>query len=108
MLQRAEPRGDLYSVAVVSEDVELLRNLLNAPEVDAGCRAVIQRTEDRGFQTYIFTTQEKIRELEREKRLRVTIQYNATEEGRKRQQEVGKEDRFEAGRIVPRGFGRKV
>jgi hypothetical protein len=108
MLQRPDRSGDLYSITVASDSLDRLRTLLDDPDVDPGCRPMIQRAEEGGFHTVLIITNEKLRELEQEPRFRVTIRYNATEEGRKRQQEVGQGDRFEQGRVVPRGYGRKV
>ena len=107
MQRGSDPPEDIYSITVTSENLELLQNLFNDPGIDCGCRPAVTR-EARGYQTSVFAPQSRIDEFRKRPGLDIEVHHNASEEGRRRQREAGTGDRFEQGRIVPRGFGRKA
>jgi hypothetical protein len=55
----------------------------------------------------LFVSRAQIDELEREG-IQVDIESNQSARSRERQAEIGKGDRFEGGRVPPKGLGRKV
>ena len=97
---------DLFTVriAVTRESFE---SLLKQFDLDVGCRPHFQQNPDGTAGLTAFATKERIRELE-SAGYKVEVGENASEIGRQRQAEVGKGNRFEGGRIVPRGFGNKT
>jgi len=97
---------DLFTVriAVTRESFE---SLLKKFDLDVGCRPHFQQATDGTASLTAFATKERIRELEGAG-YKVEVGENASEVGRQRQGEVGKGDRFEGGRVVPRGLGEKT
>jgi len=97
---------DLFTVriAVTRESFE---SLLKQFDLDVGCRPPFQQTPDGTANPTAFATKERIRELEASG-YKVEVGENASEIGQQRQAEVGKDDRFEGGRVVPRGLGKKT
>jgi len=97
---------DLFTVriAVTRESFE---SLLKKFDLDVGCRPHFQQNTDGTASLTAFATKERIRELEGAG-YKVEVGENASEVGRQRQGEVGKGDRFEGGRVVPRGLGEKT
>jgi len=97
---------DLFTVriAVTRESFE---SLLKKFDLDVGCRPHFQQNTDGTASLTAFATKERIRELEGAG-YKVEVGENASEVGRQRQAEVGKGDRFEGGRVVPRGLGEKT
>ena len=100
-----ETPPDLFAarVAVTRESFdELLRKF----DLDIGCRPHVDANPDGTGKLLVYATQERIREIE-SAGYSVEVGENVSELGRQRQAEVGKGDRFEGGRIAPRGLGRK-
>lgn len=85
---------------------ESFDSLLKKFDLDVGCRPHVHANPDGTGTLTAFATRERIRELEAAGYV-VEVGENASELGRRRQEEVGKGDRFEGGRIVPRGLGRQ-
>lgn len=86
---------------------ESFDSLLKKFDLDVGCRPHVQANADGTGTLTAFATRERIRELEAAGYV-VEVGENASELGRRRQEEVGKGDRFEGGRVVPRGLGAKT
>lgn len=99
---------DLFHVTVIATRPEAVAALLRDPEVDFGCRPSVRRREDGSVQIQALATEAKVAALRGEEGLVITVIRNASQEGRRRQEEVGQGDRFGGGRIVPRGFGEKA
>jgi hypothetical protein len=97
---------DLFTIriAVTRESFE---SLLKKFDLDVGCRPHFQQNPDGTANLTAFATKERIHELEGAG-YKVEVGENASEVGRQRQAEVGKGDRFEGGRVVPRGLGKKM
>ncbi len=74
--------------------------------VDVGCRPHVEANPDGTGSLQIFASAAQIQEL-RAAGFEVDQGENASELGRKAQAEIGKGDRFEGGRVTPRGLGRK-
>src|SRR5438477_8177897 len=96
---------DLYTVriAVTRESFE---SLLKQFDLDVGCRPHFQQNPDGTVNLTAFATKERVRELEGAG-YKVEVGENVSEVGRQRQAEVGKGDRFEGGRVIPREFDKK-
>lgn len=75
-------------------------------DLDVGDRPHIEPTAETGGTLYAFAPQEQIREIEAAG-YRIEVGENVSETGRQRMAEVSEGDRFEGGRIPPRGLGRK-
>jgi hypothetical protein len=97
---------DLFT-ARITVTRERFESLLQKFELDVGCRPHVHANPDGTGTLTAFATRERIREIEAAG-YKVEIGDNASELGRQRQGEVGKADRFEGGRVVPRGLGRKT
>ena len=97
--------ADSFAVKV-SVTPATMTELLRRFELDVGDRPYVEPTaEGRGL-LYAFASREQIRELEAAG-YSIDIGENASETGRQRMAEVSEGDRFEGGRIPPRGLGRK-
>jgi hypothetical protein len=108
MSREREEHADLFHATVSARTPDLIVRLLGDRDLDFGCRPAIRRGPDQGVQVELFATERKLAELRAIPGLTVTVTRNASEEGRRRQHEVGSGDRFEGGRIAPRGLGRQV
>ncbi len=86
---------------------ESFDTLLKQFDLDVGCRPHVHANADGTGTLTAFATKERIRELEAAGYV-VEVGENASELGRRRQEEVGKGDRFEGGRVVPHGLGAKT
>ncbi len=98
--------ADLFS-ARITVTRESFDSLLKKFDLDVGCRPHVHANSDGTGTLTAFATKERIRELEAAG-YKVEVGENASELGRRRQEEVGKGDRFEGGRVVPRGLGKKT
>jgi len=81
-------------------DEEALRSLL-AKGLDFGCKPTIIREADGSFSVPVIGTEEDLEALRAE-----GLELAVNE--RREKPEVGAGDRFEGGRVPPRGFGRKA
>lgn len=96
---------DLYAARITSNH-ETLARLIQEFRLDVGCRPHAELNHDGTATLLVYTTQERINELEAAGH-RVERGENVSAVGRERQADVGKGDRFEGGRIAPRGLGDK-
>jgi hypothetical protein len=97
---------DLFTVRITVTR-ESFDSLLKKFDLDVGCRPHVHANPDGTGGLTAFATRERIREIEAAG-YKVDIVENASELGRQRLEEVGKGDRFEGGRVVPRGLGQKT
>lgn len=105
-----EPQGeealpDLFDVQITVSRREFDELMQKFP-LDLGCRPHIVMNEDGTGTVQAFASEERIRELEAAG-YRVEQGENVSALGRDRQKEVGVDDRFQGGRVTPRGLGRK-
>jgi hypothetical protein len=98
--------SDLFTVRITVTR-ESFDSLLKKFDLDVGCRPHVHAAADGTGVLTAFATRDRIRELE-SAGYTVEVGENASELGRRRQEEVGKGDRVEGGRVVPRGLGEKT
>ena len=97
---------DLFE-ARIKGTPESFAELLKRFDLDVGCRPHVHPNDDGTGTLTAFATQERIGEIQAAGYL-VETGENVSELGRRRQEsEIGKGDRFEGGRVVPRGLGKK-
>lgn len=100
---------DIYRHEVWAASVDELRDFLKQSQLDFGCRAVA-RPQDGGFATDVYASEPEISRLQSTRAassVRVTRGQNASAEGRARQAETSRANRFAARASVPRGLGIK-
>jgi hypothetical protein len=85
----------------VSDDEALQR--LFAHRLDFGCRPRAIREPDGGYSVMVIGSPQALERL-RDEGFDLGVVEAPAERGR----DVGKGDRFEGGKVAPRGFGRKV
>jgi hypothetical protein len=95
---RLQPR--LEAIIRVPNE-ESLRALFARP-LDFGCRPTVIREPAGGFTVPVIGTAAELERLRRDG-IEMTVR-----ELRERPTDVGEGDRFQGGRVAPRGFGRKV
>jgi hypothetical protein len=99
-------RADVFAAQVTGSRENLVR-LVQTLQLDVGCRhAEVQSNPDGSATMLVYAEQSRIREIQ-SAGYKVEVGENVSALGRQRQEDVGKGDRFEGGRIVPRGLGRK-
>lgn len=96
---------DLHAVRVAVTR-ESLPEVLRTFALDVGDRPLVEPQPDGTGTLLAFASEEQVRRLE-EAGYRVEVGENLSELGRRRQAEVGTGDRFEGGRVAPRGLGTK-
>ena len=103
--QNEEELPDLFEVRItVTQDN--FATLVETYALDLGCRPHIEMNPDGTGTLQAFASEERIRELEAAG-YRVEQGENVSALGRERQKEVGVGDRFQGGRVTPRGLARK-
>lgn len=103
--QDDEELPDLFEVRItVTQDD--FATLIETYPLDLGCRPHIEMNTDGTGTLQAFASEERIRQLEAAG-YRVERGENVSALGRERQKEVGVGDRFQGGRVTPRGLGRK-
>jgi hypothetical protein len=100
-----EERPDLMAVHITVTR-ETMPTLLGSFDLDVGDRPMVEPKPDGSGSLLAFADDEMIRRLEAAG-YDVEVGENVSEVGRQRQEEVGTGDRFEGGRVVPRGLGTK-
>jgi len=98
------PEDDKYRVVLIAPDRDALGRLLQKYDLDVG--PLEQRRDSKEIEAHIFATQAQIELLRREK-WRLEVHENLSEIGRERQKEVARGDRFEGGKVAPKGLGKK-
>lgn len=90
----------------ISVTPETVTELLRKFDLDVGDRPHVEPTAERRGALFAFASQEQIREIE-VAGYTIEVGENVSETGRQRMAEVSEGDRFEGGRVPPRGLGRK-
>src|SRR4029077_433580 len=88
--------GGIYRHEVWGASLDELRDFLKHSPGDFGCRAVA-RPKDGGFSTEVYASEPMIRSLQSARAVasvRVTRRQNASAEGRARQSEASRANRF--------------
>jgi hypothetical protein len=96
---------DLYAARITGSR-ETLARLMQAFELDVGCRPHPETNPDGSGTLLVYATEERIREL-RAAGYSVEPGENVSAVGRQRQAEVAQGDRFSGGRVAPHGLGEK-
>jgi thermitase len=109
-VSQADDAGDdIYRHEIWAASVEELRAFLTQSHLDFGCRAMT-RPQDGGFVTDVYASEPEISRLQSARAasaVRVTRRQNASAEGRARQAETSRANRFAVRASVPRGLGIK-
>jgi hypothetical protein len=93
-------------VRLVLPDRQHLRELTELGPLNWGGRGPRLR-EDGRVAGEVYVSLGKVETLKKIKGIEVEVIEDATEVGKERQKEVGQGDRFEGGKKVPHGLGRK-
>ena len=97
---------DLFAARITGSR-ETLAKLMQTFELDVGCRHPhVEPNPDRTATVTVYATEERIRELQATG-YSVERGENVSAVGRERRAEVGEGDRFQGGRVTPRGLGEK-
>jgi hypothetical protein len=83
-------------------DDEALRRLFTHP-LDFGCRPTAIPEPDGGYSVPVIGSSQALERLRDE-----GFEVRMLEPPARRSRDVGKDDRFEGGKVVPRGFGNKI
>ena len=103
--QDDEVPPDRFAVKI-SVRPDTFTELIRKVALDVGDRPHIEPAPDGSGTLYAFAPEEQVRELEAAG-YTVEVGENVSETGRERMAEVSEGDRFEGGRILPRGLGAK-
>ena len=101
----AEQPGDRFAVTAIVT-TEQAAELLARDDFDFGCRPLLHPKPDGTASLDLLVTRKAIDDLQARGH-RIEVGENVSAAGRVRQREVGEGDRFEGGRVAPRGVGRK-
>ena len=101
----AEVPADRFEIKVQVRP-ETLGDLLGRFALDVGDRPHVEPAPDGSGTLYAFAPEAQIREIEAAG-YAVEVGENVSAIGRQRMTEVAEGDRFEGGRIAPRGLGQK-
>ena len=97
---------DLYEVRITVRREEF-EELMRRYPLDLGCRPHVELNADGTGTVQAFAPAERIRELEAAG-YKVEQGENVSAAGRERQKEIGTGDRYQGGRVIPRGMGKKT
>lgn len=98
--------GDIFAVRV-RVTPEQARELLESGEYDAGDHPRITQHPDGAGSLDLFVTQAQAGAI-RERGMAVDVSTNQSSRARARIAELGEGDRYEGGKVTPRGIGRKI
>jgi hypothetical protein len=97
------PDDKFHTEFFVEKELEL-KELLEQLNLDV--EHIHINKEKQVFEATVFATLKQIDQL-KDRKIQYSVYENLSEIGRMRQQEVGKGDRFEGGKILPKGLGIK-
>jgi len=104
--ERNEPIPPDFYAARITGSRETLAKVLQEAGLDFGCRPHAKLNLDGSATLEVYATEARIAELQAAG-YQVERRENVSAIGRERRSEIGKGDRFEGGRIAPRGLGEK-
>lgn len=97
--------GDIFHVVLVAPNRRVVTELVTKHMLDLG--PLNPRPETGELEVHLFAPQRQIEAL-RTEGWKPQVRENMSEEGRQRQQEVARGDRFQGGKKPPRGLGKKI
>ncbi|MEH6471239.1 MAG: hypothetical protein V7752_08315 [Halopseudomonas sp.] len=97
--------GDRFLTVLYASDRDCLARLLRNEILDVG--PIQSRADADEIEVHLYVDTSKI-QLLKKAGWKLEVRENLSEIGRKRQKEVGKGDRFDGGRIIPTGLGKKI
>lgn len=103
--QTQPERGDIFLAVLRAPDRESLARLLRDEILDVGPIQPVPNSAE--LIAHLYVGREQIAMLQKKYGWPLEVSENLSEIGRQRQQEVGQGDRFEGGRIPPKGLGQK-
>jgi hypothetical protein len=98
--------SDLFEVYITVSRESFAALMQKFPRLDLGCRPHVDPNPDGTGNLQAFASEQSIREIEAAG-YRVQKGQNVSALGRELQKEVGVGDRFQGGRVIPHGLGRK-
>jgi hypothetical protein len=101
-----EVSPDLFAVRITASR-EVLAKIIREFALDVGCRPHAELKPDGSAALLAYATKERIDDM-KAAGYGVERGEKVSAIGRERQAEVGKGDRFEGGRVAPRGLGEKT
>jgi hypothetical protein len=100
-------RADIYEARIIGS-FEQLDTLLRSTELDVGCsHPHFHRIDSETASLLVFSTLPQVEQL-RDKGHVVELGENVSRRTEGLKNEIGAGDRFDGGRVVPRGFGVKT
>jgi hypothetical protein len=102
MAEASKPVRRMSGVVRLSDEAAVRDLLARGGRLDFGCKPTVIRESDGTFSVPVIGEQEVLDEL-REQGFELKL-----DELREPQADVGREDRFDGGKTVPRGFGVKT
>lgn len=102
---KKRPERDIYLTVLYAPDSAKLAHVLRKEILDIG--PMLARPGSKEIEVHLYADKQQIEKLKRYG-WKLDVRENLSEVGRKRQKEVGKGDRFEGGRIPPKGLGLKT
>lgn len=103
--KEGEKESDLFRAVLRVPSRERVAELLRKRKLDIG--SMRRRRGQKEVEVLLFITRKQADELKQEG-WQIEVFENLSAVGRSRQQEVGKGDRFEGGKIPPKGLGKKT
>jgi len=100
-----QPENDVFLTVLYAPDQESLAHLLRKELLDVG--PMYTRPDSKEIEVHLYATEKQIKKLQKND-WKLDVRDNLSDVGRKRQEEVGKGDRFEGGKIPPKGLGKKI
>jgi hypothetical protein len=104
--QRNDDLPDLFDVRITVTRAGFAELMQKFPGLDLGCRPHIDPNPDGTGTLQAFVSEERIRELE-DAGYTLIKGENVSALGREHRKEIGIGDRFQGGRVTPRGLGSK-
>jgi hypothetical protein len=98
------PQDDKFHTELFVEKEQELKELLEQVNLDV--EHIHINKEKQVFEATVFATLKQIDQL-KDRKIQYSVYENLSEIGRMRQKEVGKGDRFDGGKISPKGLGIK-
>lgn len=100
------PASDIHEVRIIGR-IEELDRLLRSVPLDVGCtHPHFEQLADGNASLFAYATMAQVEQL-RGSGHQLEIGENVSQRAERRKGEIGTGDRFEGGKIAPRGLGRK-
>lgn len=98
-------KNDVFLTVLYAPDRESLAQLMRKEILDIG--PMHTQPDSKEIEVHLYADMKQIKKLKKDG-WKLDVRKNLSEIGRKRQKEVGKGDRFEGGKIPPKGLGKKI